>query len=90
MAAKNYSPNLLCNYLYDLAQKFNNFYNKHRILTQNLNVKTQNYNLKVKTENQKQCNNTTIEQFRLTLTASTGQVIKTGLNLLGIRAPERM
>jgi arginyl-tRNA synthetase len=31
-AAMNYSPNLLCNYLYDLAQRYNAFYNKHRIL----------------------------------------------------------
>lgn len=31
-AAKNYSPNLLCNYLYELASKYNTFYNKHRIL----------------------------------------------------------
>ncbi len=31
-AAFNYSPNTLCSYLYDLAQKFNSFYNKHRIL----------------------------------------------------------
>ena len=31
-AAKSYSPNLLCNYLFDLAQKFNAFYQKHRIL----------------------------------------------------------
>lgn len=32
IAAKNYSPNLLCSYLYDLAQKFNSFYNKDRII----------------------------------------------------------
>ncbi len=31
-AAKNYSPNLLCNYLFDLAQKYNSFYNKHKII----------------------------------------------------------
>ncbi len=31
-AAKNYSPNLLCNYLYDLAQKYNGFYNKDKII----------------------------------------------------------
>lgn len=31
-AALNYSPNLLCNYLYDLASKFNTFYAKHKIL----------------------------------------------------------
>ena len=32
MSAKNYSPNLLCNYLYDLAQKYNGFYNQHKII----------------------------------------------------------
>lgn len=31
-AAKTYSPNLLCNYLYDLASKFNTLYNKHKII----------------------------------------------------------
>ncbi|OGK37055.1 hypothetical protein A3F60_02310 [Candidatus Roizmanbacteria bacterium RIFCSPHIGHO2_12_FULL_39_8] len=31
-AAKNYSPNLIANYLYDLAQKYNLFYQKHKIL----------------------------------------------------------
>lgn len=30
-AAEKYSPNLICNYLFDLAQKFNNFYAKYRI-----------------------------------------------------------
>lgn len=32
---KNYSPNLLCNYLFDLAQKYNNFYNQHKIIGSN-------------------------------------------------------
>jgi len=31
-AAKSYSPNLLCNYLYDLASKYNAFYNKDKII----------------------------------------------------------
>jgi arginyl-tRNA synthetase len=31
-SAKSYSPNLLCNYLYDLASKYNAFYNKHKII----------------------------------------------------------
>ncbi len=31
-AAKTYSPNVLCNYLYELASKFNTFYNKCRII----------------------------------------------------------
>jgi len=32
LSAKSYSPNLLCNYLYDLAQKYNHLYNSHKIL----------------------------------------------------------
>ena len=31
-AAKSYSPNILCNYLYKLAQDFNTFYNKEKIV----------------------------------------------------------
>jgi arginyl-tRNA synthetase len=31
-AAKNYSPNILCEFLFDLAQKYNTFYNKHKII----------------------------------------------------------
>jgi len=32
-SATSYAPNFLCEYLYDLAQKYNSFYNKHSILT---------------------------------------------------------
>jgi len=31
-AKDKFSPNLLCSYLFDLAQKYNTFYNKHSIL----------------------------------------------------------
>jgi arginyl-tRNA synthetase len=31
-AAKNLAPNLICSYLFDLAQKFNLFYKKHQVL----------------------------------------------------------
>ena len=72
-AAKNYSPNILCNYLYDLASKFNTFYNKCRILPAD-------------TTRQVSADFT----WRVKLTAATGRVLKTGLNLLGIEAPERM
>ncbi len=65
-AALTYSPNLICNFLFDLAQKFNLFYDKQRIIG---------------SEN---------ESFRLVLTAATGQIIKNGLNLLGIKALEKM
>ena len=65
-AAANFAPNLLCNYLFDLSQKFNNFYQKHKIL---------------------QSKN---EDFRLSLTSAVGQILKTGLYLLGIESPEKM
>ena len=32
LAAKEFAPNVICGYLYELAQRFNSFYNKHRIL----------------------------------------------------------
>lgn len=65
-AAKTYSPNLICNYLFNLAQVFNKFYNNQRII------------------------GSVNEDFRLTLTFSVGQIIKNGLYLLGIEAPEKM
>jgi arginyl-tRNA synthetase len=65
-SAKSYAPNLLCNYIYDLAQKYNAFYNKHKIIG---------------SDN---------EPFRLALTFGVGQVLKNGLRLLGIEAPNRM
>jgi len=68
-AGENYAPNLICNFLYDLAQKYNLFYNKHSIL---------------KAKNQKS------KDFRLALTAAVSQILKNGLNLLGISTPERM
>ncbi len=66
IAAKTYSPNILCEYLFQLAQKYNAFYNKNRIIA---------------SDN---------ENFRLALTKGVGQILKNGLNLLGIQAPERM
>ena len=65
-AAQSFAPHLLCNYLFDLSQKFNLFYQKRQI---------------IESEN---------KEFRLALTQAVGQVIKNGLYLLGIKAPERM
>ncbi|HUD44583.1 MAG TPA: arginine--tRNA ligase [Patescibacteria group bacterium] len=68
-AAKDFSPHVLCTYLFNLAQEFNSFYQKVPIL-------------KAETEEQK--------NLRLLLVLATAKVIKEGLNLLGIEAPERM
>ncbi|MDP3998904.1 MAG: arginine--tRNA ligase [bacterium] len=67
-AAAGYAPNLICSYLFDLAQKFNLFYQKHPVL---------------KAEGE-------LRGFRLSLTVAAGQVIKNGLDLLGISVPEKM
>lgn len=67
-AAEKYSPNILCTYLFNLAQEFNLFYQKCPILREADEVKW----------------------LRLALTATVGQTLHTGLNLLGIEAPERM
>lgn len=67
-AAERYAPNVLCNYLFLLAQAFNLFYQKLPIL---------------KAEEE-------VRDFRLQLTERAGNILKEGLNLLGIEAPERM
>lgn len=65
-AAETFSPNLLCNYLYDLAQKYNHLYNSLKII------------------------GSEAESFRLELTSGVRQVLKTGLEILGIETPQRM
>jgi arginyl-tRNA synthetase len=65
-AANELMPHHICVYLYELAQVFNSFYEKSRI---------------VGDEHQ---------AVRLSLARSYSQVLKDGLNLLGIEAPERM
>lgn len=67
-AAEKMAPNILCSYLFELAQAFNLFYQKLPIL---------------KAEGESR-------EARLALTAATGNVIKKGLDLLGIDSPERM
>ncbi|QQS23422.1 arginine--tRNA ligase [bacterium] len=69
MTAQNYTPNLLCNYLFELSQDFNTFYEASPIL------KEEDKN---------------IQSFRLHLIMATAQVLKNGLGLLGIQAPEQM
>jgi len=68
-AAKAFSPSTLCNFLFDLAQEYNFFYNHYPIL---------------RAENEE------LRGARLALTGATAQLIKTGLELLGIEPLERM
>jgi len=78
-SARNYAPNLLCNYLYNLAQKFNVFYNKHWILPR--------VDKKSKALKYEDPSSMIIRPY---LTSATSQILKTGLGLLGIQSPEKM
>lgn len=62
-AVGHYAPNMLCNFLFEFAQRFNTLYNKHQI---------------------------SHDKFRLAQTAVVGNILKSGLAILGIEAPERM
>lgn len=66
---KDYLPNNLCNYLFELSQTFNSFYQEVPV--------SQEQDLKIR-------------EFRLQLITATAQVIRNGLYLLGIEAPEEM
>ncbi len=69
IAAREYKPNLLCNYLYELASSLNTFY----------------ANVPVVKEESEQ-----LKEQRISLLLTTATVLKNGLNLLGIEAPEEM
>jgi arginyl-tRNA synthetase len=87
-AAENYSPNILCTYLFDLAQAFNLFYAKNKILAISSQPLAISENSNQSSSQQPLVDSSS--QFRLTLTAATAQVLKNGLYLLGIETVERM
>ena len=68
LASEACEPSKLANFQYELSQKFNSFYNKHQILTEDLTTST----------------------FRLNLTQSMMQLLKHGLEILGIEIPDKM
>ena len=68
-AAEEFKPNLIANYLYELASTFNSFYASVPVL-------------KEKDANARKA--------RLVLIRAVTIVLKNGLMLLGIRAPEEM
>jgi arginyl-tRNA synthetase len=91
MAAENCAPNYICTYLFDLAQKFNTFYNKHSILDPEVDAQRQSLSVDAEVDidiDKDMVDN--IKNFRLALTSGAAQILSNGLNLLGIEAPERM
>ena len=67
-AGTEVAPHLMCNYLYELAQRFNSFYAHCSVLEASDEEKG----------------------IRLALAEGTAQVLKNGLNLLGIETVEQM
>lgn len=67
-SAKEYKPNILCTYLYELAQKFNSFYNGVQVLRAE------------KAE----------RDYRLKIVQAAAQILKNGLELLGVDVVEKM
>jgi arginyl-tRNA synthetase len=68
-AARELSPAVLANYVFNLAKTFNSFYTEHSIAN-------------AETEEKK--------QLRLRLAMMTANVLQSGMQLMGIRVPERM
>lgn len=68
-AAKQFSPALVANYLYELVKTYNHFYQAIPVLKETDEPK---------------------KALRLALSAATGNVVKSGLDLLGIQVPEKM
>jgi arginyl-tRNA synthetase len=89
-AAENLSPNTVTTYLFELAQTFNLFYQKHSILNPVISKEERLRNPMGSLTDVRDDNTDEIRTFRLVLTQATGKVLKQGLYLLGIEAPEKM
>lgn len=66
LAKRTVEPHHICNYLFELAQEFNRYYEKNQV---------------VGSDN---------EAHRVTVTATYADILKAGLTVLGIVAPNRM
>ncbi|NCU38379.1 hypothetical protein EOL96_04970, partial [Candidatus Saccharibacteria bacterium] len=65
-ATRELAPHHICNYLFELAQEFNRYYEKNRVIGDDK------------------------QAHRLSLVAAYADVLKAGLAVLGIVAPEKM
>jgi len=74
------APHLVATYVFELASRFNSFYQSCRVFVEDPTSQ----------EGSAGARNGAVNQFRYALTESVAKVIKSGLNLLGIKAPEEM
>jgi arginyl-tRNA synthetase len=85
-AGLTYAPNLICAFLFDLAQKFNLFYTKWPILKPAKDTSDGGPERSRRDSSEVE----ELRNFRLALTSATAQILKNGLCLLGIEPLERM
>lgn len=86
-AATQYNPSILASYLFDLAQAFNLFYQKVPILNPVILASDASPESK---KDGSWASQDDAKAFRLALTDAVGRRMKQGLDLLGIKAPEKM
>ncbi len=67
-AALELAPHKTIFYLIELASQFHSYYNKHKVITENV----------------------ALTQARLSLVESLRIVVKNGLDIIGLTAPEKM
>jgi len=97
-SAANLTPHLLANYLFDVGQLFNLFYQKHKILSpvipnKSLSSRANEESVAISKEEIASAmprNDNDKGTLRLELTRAVDNVLKEGLKLLGIEAPEKM
>lgn len=66
LAVNSLEPHHICNYLFELSQEFNRYYEKNQVIGSDK------------------------EQHRLSLVALYADILKAGLSILGIHAPDKM
>ncbi len=77
-AGEKYAPHLVATYVYELAQRFNTFYQACRVVDPTSSSTTLG------------AGEGEVNQLRYLLTQASANVIKSGLGILGIQAPEEM
>lgn len=81
-AGEHFAPHLVSTYIYDLAQRFNTFYQECRVFEEDPTSSRQGgASLGAGGE---------VNELRYALTQATANVLKSGLELLGIQAPAEM
>jgi arginyl-tRNA synthetase len=79
-AGSSFAPHLIATYIYELASRFNSFYQACRVFEED----------PTSPEGSAGARNGEVNALRYELTRATANVLKSGLGLLGITAPEEM